>query len=154
MTQTVFVIDVNDRFAHLFGTVADLLASQEDDHAEPPRGLVFFDQDGQRLAPVFDETWRLAGLAKTTEKPDPEAVQQRLTAVFAFLAEYATAHPAEISEEYGLDVDEALGELPQLTGKSLAESIAVLKGVTHGAGVAGEAQQDSGSWFHNLMHKL
>jgi hypothetical protein len=54
-----------------------------------------------------------------------------------------------------LSVDEALGELPSLAGRSLSESVAVLQGVTHGAGVAGEAhQQDSGNWFHNLMHRI
>lgn len=153
--ETVYVIDVNDRFAHLFHNVNDLLTTQETVHADPPRGLDFFDQDGLRLAPVFDEAWRLCGLVKTNEKPDPTAVQTRLAAVFAHLAEYTSSHPDEISEEYGLSVEEALGELPSLVGKSLAESVAVLHGVTHGGGVAGEAEQhDPGNWFHNLMHKI
>ncbi len=151
--ETVFVLDVNDRFAHLFANVADLLGTHETDHADPPRGLDFFDQDGQRLAPVFDETWRLSGLVKTADKPDPGAGQTRLAAVFAFLAQYTTEHPSEIADDYGLSVDEALCELPSLEGKSLAESIAVLHAVTHAAPVAG-TQQDPGSWFHNLMHKL
>jgi len=153
-TETVFVIDVQDRFAHLFHGVADLLATHESGHVEPPRGLDFFDQDGQRLAPVFDATWRLVGLVKTNDKPDAEGVQKRLADVFAFLADYTSAHPDRIAEDYGLSVDEALEELPQLTGKSLTESIAVLQGITHGAGVAGEAQKDPGNWFHNLMHNL
>jgi hypothetical protein len=153
--EIVFVIDANDRFAHLFHNVNDLLTTHETVHAHPPRGLDFFDQDGLRLAPVFDETWCLRGLAKTTEKPDPAAVQTRLAAVFAHLAEYTSSHPDEIAEEYGLSVDEALTELPVLEGKSLTESIAVLHGVTHGAGAAGEAKQhDPGNWFHNLMHNL
>ncbi|MFG1926531.1 hypothetical protein [Cryptosporangium sp. NPDC048952] len=153
-TETVFVIDVNDRFAHLFCNVSDLLDTHEGAHLKPPRGLDFYDQDGQRLAPVFDEAWTLRGLVKTNEKPDPAAVQARIAAVFAYLAEYTSSHPDEISEDYGLSVDEALGELPALDGKSLTESIAVLSGITHGAGVAGEAQGDPGNWFHNLMHKL
>ncbi|SHN47401.1 hypothetical protein [Cryptosporangium aurantiacum] len=150
---TVFVIDVNDRFAHLFSSVTDLLATHEAAPAEPPRGLDFFDQDGQRLAPVFDETWRLSGLVKTDEKPEPEAVQARLVAVFAFLAQYTTDHPSQISEDFGLSVDEALRELPQLNGKTLAESIAALRGLTHEAAPEGH-QQDRGSWFHNLMHNI
>ncbi|GAA0229150.1 hypothetical protein [Cryptosporangium japonicum] len=153
-TETVFVIDVNDRFAHLFGNVSDLLATHEGVHLQPPRGLDFFDQDGQRLAPVFDETWTLRGLVKTNEKPDPAAVQTRIAAVFAHLAEYTSSHPDEISEDYGLSVDEALGELPALDGKSLTDSIAVLNGVTHGAAVVEAGQQDPGNWFHNLMHKI
>lgn len=153
-SEIVFVIDVNDRFAHLFTSVTDLLATHETGHVDPPRGLDFYDQDGQRLAPVFDEAWRLAGLTKTDEKPEPQAVQARLAAVFAFLAKYTAEHPAEISEDFGLSVDEALGELPRLDGKSLAESIAILTGVTHGAVHADAGQGDPGNWFHNLMHKL
>ena len=56
--ETVFVIDVNDHFAHLFHNVNDLLTTQEAVHAHPPRGLDFFDQYGQRLAPVFDAVVR------------------------------------------------------------------------------------------------
>jgi len=153
-TRTVFVIDVSDRFAHLFTSVDDLLATREGVHVDPPRGLDFFDQDGQRLAPVFDETWRLCGLTKANEKPDPVAVQARLAAVFAFLAQYTTEHPAQIADDYGLSVDEALAELPSLTGKSLVESIAVLRGVTHSAPGADGEQNDPGNWFHNLMHNL
>lgn len=153
-TETVFVIDVNDRFAHLFGNIGDLLATREGGHLQPPRGLDFFDQDGQRLAPVFDETWTLRGLVKTNEKPDPVAVQSRIAAVFAYLAEYTSSHPDQISDDYGLSVEEALGELPQLSGKSLVESIAVLRGVTHGGHQAAEEQADPGNWFHNLMHNL
>lgn len=153
--STVFVIDVDDRFAHLFPSVSDLLTTQEALPAHPPRGLDFFDQDGQRLAPVFDESWCLKGLVKTTEKADPGAVQTRLAAVFTFLAEYTASHPDEIAEDYGLSVDEALGELPSLAGKSLPESVTALHGITHGAGAAGEAQQhDPGNWFHNLMHRI
>ena len=154
-SETVFVIDVSDRFAHLFSNVTDLIATQEAVPVQPPRGLDFFDASGLRLAPVFDETWRLRGLVKTNEKADPAVVQQRLAAVFAFLAEYTSAHPTEIAEDFGLSVDEALGELPSLAGKSLTESIAVLQGVRHGADVAEEeGQHDSGNWFHNLMHKI
>ncbi|TQS45032.1 hypothetical protein [Cryptosporangium phraense] len=153
-TETVFVIDVNDRFAHLFTSVPDLLGTHEKGHVEPPRGLDFFDQDGRRLAPVFDECWQLVGLVETNEEPDPQAIQARLAAVFAFLAEYTSGHPTEIADDYGLSVDEALGELPQLAGKSLSDSIAALGGVTHYPADAGTEQKDPGNWFHNLMHKI
>ena len=73
-SETVFVIDVSDRFAHLFSNVTDLIATQEAVPTQPPRGLDFFDASGLRLAPVFDETWRLRGLVKTNENADPAAV--------------------------------------------------------------------------------
>ncbi|GAA3396580.1 hypothetical protein GCM10020369_73830 [Cryptosporangium minutisporangium] len=149
----MFVIDVNDRFAHLFTSVKDLLGTHEATHADPPRGLDFFDQDGHRLAPAFDDKWQLTGLVKTNEKPDPAAVQARLATVFAFLARYTAEHPTQIADDFGLSVDEALGELPQLDGRTLAESIAALSAVTHAAPEPG-TQEDSGSWFHNLMHNI
>jgi hypothetical protein len=152
--DAVFVIDVNDRFAHLFTSVADLLTTHESAVIEAPRGLDFFDRDGYRLAPAFDDTWRLVGLVRTGEKPDPETVQGRLAAVFAYLAQYTREHAQEIADDYGLSVDEALGELPDLAGKSLAESIAALGGVTHPGPTADSDQHDSGNWFHNLMHNL
>lgn len=151
---TVFVLDVTDHFAHLFTDVDDLLSSHATGAHEPSRGLEFFDQDGCRLAPVFDSSWTLVGLVKAGDKAEPELVRSRLVAVVDFLAEYIRSHPEEVAENYGLTVNEALAELPDLAGKTLAESVVALGGRSHQAAAAVGDQQDSGSWFHNLMHKL
>jgi hypothetical protein len=152
-TSTVLAVDVANRFAHLYLDVADLLGTHESGDHDATRGLEFFDLDGCRLAPAFDGNWTLVGLVKINTAVPTNELQTRLLAVFAFLADYARNHQDELSDDYGITLDEALATLPDLTGLTLVQSIALLGGVTHAAPPAG-TEADPGSWFHNLMHKL
>src|SRR5256714_4928136 len=115
-----FAIAGDDSWAHPFPDVSHLL-----DHGNaaptqgPPRGIEFFDTDGYRLAPVFDATWRLDGLARTTDPPGARAVRLRLRAVVAH-GRYAIAtHPDRFPE--GSDSAKAL---PGLDGMTLPEMYA------------------------------
>jgi hypothetical protein len=150
---TILAVDVANRFAHLYLDVAHLLSTHESGNYDASRGLEFFDLDGYRLAPAFDANWTLLDLVKISSAVPTDELETRLEAVFAFLADYARAHPDELTADYGLTLEDALVQLPDLTGKTLAESIALLGGVTHVAPPPG-TEADPGSWFHNLMHKL
>jgi hypothetical protein len=152
-TPTVLAIDVANRFAHLYLDVTHLLATHESGEHDASRGLEFFAPDGYRLAPAFDADWKLIDLIKVKTTVPTDELHSRLVEVFSFLADYARSHPDEVTADFGLTLDEALATLPDLTGKTLEESIALLGGVTHVAPPAG-TESDPGSWFHNLMHKL
>jgi hypothetical protein len=152
-TPTVLAIDVANRFAHLYLDVDHLLGTHEAGAHDASRGLEFFAPDGCRLAPAFDPDWKLIDLVKISSSVQPDELQARLVSVFGFLADYARSHPDELTDDFGITLEEALATLPDLTGKTLAESIELLGGVTHVAPPAG-SESDRGSWFHNLMHRL
>lgn len=152
-TPTVLAIDVANHFVHLYLDAADLLGTHESGDHDATRGLEFFALDGCRLAPAFDADWKLVSLVRVAAAVPPVALQVRLVSVLAFLADYARDHSDELSRDYGITLEEALATLPDLTGLTLAESVAALGGVTHATPLAG-TEADPGSWFHNLMHKL
>lgn len=76
----IIAIGSRDDFLHVYQDEQELLG----DHAigagdgERSGPIEFFDSEGHRLIGEYDRQWRLLGLTRTTESPNPALVWQRV----------------------------------------------------------------------------
>lgn len=147
----IFVIASSNEWVHIYPDVPTMLDCK-DSAAAAPGPLEFFDIHGRRLAPVFTNDWTLEGLRAGADAPDPAAVQARLGAVIDRIRTTVEDRLARASLQPGT-AEEALGHLPDLGGRSLAECFDLLKtqfgdGSPAGAGKLG--LMHDGSFWHNF----
>ncbi|MFY1635067.1 hypothetical protein ACN27F_17635 [Solwaraspora sp. WMMB335] len=136
----ILVIASDDTFAHVYPSLAELLA-------EPGNGgkfggaVEFFDGTGRRLAAVFDPEWHLIDLRACADPGDPVTLQRRLQAVRDHVEWYLRTYP-DIVTRARLTIEQAVACLPQL-GDDLHDDI---------FGMPDHDKGDSGNFLHNAMH--
>lgn len=78
-SQRVVVLDVDDRFVHVYPDAAVMLKANDIGYGPgaTPFAVELFTEAGQRLAGVYDESWRVSRLVPCGH-PDPDALRVRL----------------------------------------------------------------------------
>ncbi|MCW6010867.1 hypothetical protein K1W54_40905 [Micromonospora sp. CPCC 205371] len=116
----VLLITIDNTAVHVYDSVAELLADQSF-AARPPRAAIeCFDSAGYRLAPRYGAGWRIAGMDRTHDRPDPDAVRRRVTEAVKYMAD-RIVKSAEQLKRFGLTPEEALAMLPNPDDVDLAE---------------------------------
>jgi hypothetical protein len=143
-SEPIFATAVNSGWMHVYSTVDSLLRTRDMDSG-PADAVEFFDVRGRRLAAVYDSAWQLVGLRRAGGRTDEAGVRKRLMAVVDHLRESIDDRLAR-SGSTGVTREQALQQLPDLDGKSLADCFGALKVVFGDTNVA-----DDGSFWHNFF---
>jgi hypothetical protein len=148
----VLAIAWDNSWLHVYPDVPTLL--QDDDIGagnDAHGGMEFFAGDGRRLVPVFTREWRLENLVTAGDRPDPDALHDRLCAVVDHVRGYLDRHGDTARQQlarFGLTPAEAIDRLPRIEGRKYSESLTafVPQGPEHD-------DEHDGDWMHNLMHR-
>ena len=146
--RPIFVVARDNTAMHVYPDVPSMIAAKE-----VARGRLdaveFFDVSGNTLVPVLDGDGRLEDLRDAGGGPDPATVQARLCAVRAHLESVVDERVAKAVPT--VTREEALGRLPVLEGKSLAQCYKLLEPVfSHAYGDGAATVRHDGGWWHNL----
>lgn len=152
-TQRVVVLGVDDTFVHVYPD-ASVMLKQNDIGYGPeakPFPVELFLENGQRLAGVYDETWRVSQLVPCG-KDDRDALRDRLVHAIAKLGR-SLSESADRLALFGLspeDVVEVFAE--EATERSSLEDMLTLFEFDHDPLVMQfGAHPDDGSWLHKLL---
>lgn len=107
----VLLITVDNTAVHVYNSVAELLADQTFATKPPKAPVECFDSLGYRLAPRYAAGWRIAGMERTSDLPDREAVRRRVAGSVKYMAD-RIVKSAEQLKRFGLTPEEALAMLP------------------------------------------
>lgn len=124
--QRVVVLGINDEFVHVYPDAVAMLASNDIGYGSPdaaPFPVELFTDTGQRLAGVYDETWRMSQLVPCGH-PDSNALHGRLANAIAELRRSLT-EPADRLALFGLSPEEAIEMLEEeaTEGSTLADML-------------------------------
>ena len=142
---TVLAVAGDDTWLHLYRDVPSMLKDDDIGTKGNFHGPIeFFDRDAFRLVPVFGPDWQLEDLRKSHEMLDPCLIRRRLYAVVRHVEGHLRRHP-EVLEPYHLTLEDAISQLPPLTGPDLDDDLAVLWTILG-------PFSHSGGFFHNALH--
>ncbi len=152
-TQRVVVLAVDDTFVHVYPD-ASVMLKQNDIGYGPdakPFPVELFLDNGQRLAGVYDKTWRVSQLVPCGAA-DSNALRDRLAHAIAELGR-SLSESAERLALFGLGPEEVVEMLEEeATGQSSLEDMLALFEFDHDPLVMQYgAHPDDGSWLHKLL---